>query len=156
MDRVEPEAWTEMGGIGAEAVIGIGAEHDQPLDEEKEREPRRPDHEWDAGDLDRFLDLVLLVLDVLAVARAPCRHHLPLLASRRQFASEHTPCRMVLSSATGRWCSRASSRRTRRITDSFKDEYFLGVAHCVAWAAAPEFGQSTNAALAALKQRAED
>jgi len=41
-------------------------------------------------------------------------------------------------------------------TDSFKDEYFLGVAHCVAWAAAPEFGRSTNAALAALKQRAED
>src|SRR6476661_10725549 len=107
MDRVEPEAWTEMGGIGAEAVIGIGAEHDQPLDEEKEREPRCPDHEWDAGDLDRLLDLVLLVLDVLAVARAPCRHHLPLLASRRRFASEHTPCRMVLSSATGRWCSRA-------------------------------------------------
>lgn len=35
------------------------------------------------------------------------------------------------------------------------DEYFLPLAHCVAWAAAPEFGQSNDAALAALKQRAE-
>ena len=36
------------------------------------------------------------------------------------------------------------------------DEFFLPLAHCIAWAAAPEFGQSNDAALAALKARAEN
>ena len=62
MDRIEPETGAELGGIGAEAVIGVGAEHDQALDEQDEGEPHRPHHERHAGDLDRFLDRVLLVL----------------------------------------------------------------------------------------------
>src|SRR5262245_33388653 len=37
VDRIEPEAWAETRRIGAEAVIGVGPEHDEPLDEKKER-----------------------------------------------------------------------------------------------------------------------
>jgi hypothetical protein len=36
-----------------------------------------------------------------------------------------------------------------------ENEYFLPLAHCVAAAAAPEFGQSQDQALWALKERAE-
>ena len=39
VDRIEPETGAEMGGIGAEAVIGVGAEHDEALDEQNEGEP---------------------------------------------------------------------------------------------------------------------
>ena len=62
VDRIEPETGAEMGGIGAEAVIGVGAEHDQALDEQDEGEAHHPHHERHAGDLDRFLDRVLVVL----------------------------------------------------------------------------------------------
>jgi hypothetical protein len=39
--------------------------------------------------------------------------------------------------------------------DYLDDEYFLPFAHCVAAAAAPEFGQDNNQAIWALKERAE-
>ena len=83
VDRVEPETGAEMGGIRAEAVIGVGAEHDQALDEQNEGEPHHPHHEWHAGDLDQFLDRVLVVLVDLrfglrVALLALGRHHPPL------------------------------------------------------------------------------
>ena len=83
MDRIEPETGAEMGGIGAEAVIGVGAEHDQALDEQDEGEPHHPHHERHAGNLDRFLDRVLLVLidpriGLRVALLALGRHHPPL------------------------------------------------------------------------------
>jgi hypothetical protein len=39
--------------------------------------------------------------------------------------------------------------------DSLEDEFFLPLAHCIAAAAAPEFGQAQDQAIWALKERAE-
>ena len=39
--------------------------------------------------------------------------------------------------------------------ENFDERYFLSLAHCLAWKAAPEFGQGNDAALAAFNQKAE-
>src|SRR6478672_9338573 len=39
--------------------------------------------------------------------------------------------------------------------DGIDDQLFLSLGHCLAWKAAPEFGQGNDGALAAFNQRAE-